>query len=645
MRRRLACAIGAALLLVPFLPAPPAIAAEYEMKTVASYLVDPAAGEIAVSVAVTFTNTLPDPAGQVSAFTHVDLAIHDGASQVAATDDDGALQVDLAESDGGQVASVRTRSRVRYNRSVTFTLTYLLADAAAPDLHVRPRVVKFPAWGFGTSSEVSVELPAGFEVRADGDPMVTDQAAAGLRLTSGPIPDPDRWLAVITAVLPPDYATQSASVPLASGTVDLQVRSWNDDPAWGDATLTLLVEALPLLEDVIGLPYPRVGPLVVTEAAAGAESDGEVPSATAEIQVGFDASPFTLLHQAAHVWISDHLAQDRWIREGLASHYAARIAAALGVELPYDPAQRTADLAADARPLVDWRIGVATGADAYGYAAAWALVDRVATAIGDEHLATALGRIVAGISAYDPIHPDVVGTEGRPYPAVDTRSFLDQLAAAGGTDLADVVGEVALGPDAAAELAQRSAARDAYARLLGQAGDWGAPDPTRAAMTEWRFDDAVAGIEAASAWLVRRDALIAACSDADLVPPARLRDQYVAVGGGADASAELDAEQALVAAYVGMRTRAADTPGPLEAVGRFLATDPKVFLTEAAERFGQGDLQGAAEALDRLELQLNRAPADGAVRLAGVAAVLAIIGLGTGLTLRRRAGSHYTAGR
>ena len=646
MIRRLSLAVLGAVLLIPLPAASLATAAEYEMDTVATYLVDPAAGEIAVSVAVTFTNTLPDPPGQVSAFTHVDLALQDGASEVAAADEDGALHVDVATRDGVRVASVRTRARVRYNRTVTFTLTYRLVDAAAPDLHVRARVVKFPVWGFGTSSEVTVRLPAGYEVRADGDPMVTDEDAERIRLTSGPIPDPSRWLALVTAVLAGEYVTQSASVPLASGTVDLQVRSWSDDPAWGERTLALLADALPLLEDAIGLPYPHVGPLVVSEAAAGEESDADVPSSMAEIQVAFDGSAFTVLHQAAHVWIDDRLAADRWIREGLASHYAARVAPRLEAVAPYDPDQRAQQLAADARPLVEWATGPAIAAtDAYGYAASWALSDRIADAVGEANLSIALARVVAGASAYDEIAPDALDADGRPFPPVDTRRFLDQLAAVSGADLAELFADLAFGPDAQAELAQRSVARDAYLGLIGAAEGWGAPDPIRAAMGDWRFDDAGARIDEASAWLARRDALVGACDDAGLVPPHRLRDRYLSDGGGADASAELDAEQALVSAYIAMQMRISDPRGPLEVVGLFLASDPKALLAEAAETFGDGDLSAAADSLDRLELELNRAPSDGAVRLAGMATVLALVGLGAGVARRRRSGSHYTAGR
>jgi hypothetical protein len=644
LSHRLLGVIVVALVLVPPLPAPVAGALEYEMVTSAAYVVDPAGEAIAVSVEVEFTNTLPDPPGKISAFTHVDLALQDGASDVVATDGAGGLHVDLGTRDGVQVASVRMRSRVRYNKSVTFTLNYSLADGAAPDLRVSRRVVKFPAWGFGTSSLLTVQLPAGYEARADGDPMLTEELPDGSTLlSSGPIADPATWLAIVTAVVPGDYTTRSASVPLASGTVDLQVRAWSEDVAWGDETVALLVAALPKLEEAIGLPYPRLGPLVVTEAAVGEPSGEGLPSATAEIQAAFDGSAFSLLHQAAHIWIGDQLAADRWIREGLASHYAAQVAAGLDVEPPFDPAARAEALAADARPLLDWRVaGVSGAADAYGYAASWALVDRIATAVGETHLRLALERVVAGLSAYDPGEPDPVD-DGQPHPPVDTRRLLDQLGAAGGADVSDLFRASVFGPDATIELGQRDVARGLYSGLLAEAGDWGAPEPVRAAMSEWRFADAEAAIATTSAWLTGRDALLAACEAAGLVPPDRLRQQYLSVGGGPESVAELDAERALVDAYVAVQRRTVAQRGVLDAVGLFMADDPGHLLADAAGSFAAGDLRAAAGLLDRVELELNRAPIDGAVRLAGAALLLALLGLSVGVTLRRRSGSHYTA--
>lgn len=644
MIRRLAVALAVALQAVALLTPAGVLAGEYSMSTVARYVVDPAAGEIAVRVEVTFTNTTPDPAGQLSAFDRIDLAIQPGASQLVAQDSEGALAVDQLTRDGVEVASVRPRARVRYNKSVSFALTYRLLDGSAPDVHVRAEVVRFAAWGFGTSSDVTVELPANYDARADGDPMLIDTGGPVLRLASGPIPDPGAWLALITASRPSTYVTHSASIALASGTVDLQVRAWTGDAAWGERTLAILAAGLPRLEEAIGLPYARVGPLVVTEAVGGEGSAGFSSSPTAEMQVAFDADTFTLLHQAAHIWISEQLAGERWIREGLASHEAAGVAAALGAALPYDAAARSVELAADRFPLASWgaaRPGAA--GDAYGYAASWAFVNRIAAAVGQENLARALRRVVAGVSAYDLADPDQLPVTGLRFAPLDTRRFLDQLAAAGGTDLPEPFSEVALGTDASLELLRRGLARDAYQRLILSAGDWGAPDLIRQAMAEWRFDEAGAAMELAHAFLVERDALIAKLAAAGLTPPDQLRQRFAADGGGGDARAELAAEGAVTDAYLDLQARAAAPEGVLETIGLFAADDPRLLLAQAAGHFAQGDLGAAAETLDAIEVQLNRAPTNGIGRIASAVVLVAVIVLLWGLTARRRGGSHYTA--
>jgi hypothetical protein len=611
VRRRLAASLGCVVLFLALQP-PAARAAEYEMATVARYVADPATREIGVTVDVTFTNTLPNPPGQLSGFDHVTLALHDGASGVTASDARGALSVSLGTVEGVAVASVKTRSRVRYNRTVSFTLAYVLADGSAPDVHVRPEVVRFAAFGFGTSSEVSVELPATYTVRADGDPMVTTPAGDRLRLTSGPI-------------------------------IDLQVRAWVDDPQWGIRTMDALADALPLLEAAIGLPYPRVGPLMVTEAIGGGGSEEGFGASNGEIQVAFDAPTFTLLHQAAHIWITPELAADRWIREGLASHYAAGVARTMGVAAPYDPAQRTAELTASARPLAAWDASSAPDGDAYAYAASWTLADRIAVTVGDADLSAALQRVMAGVSAYDPGGP-VTGAAapGSLVAPVDTRGLLDQLATVSGVDLSPLFGELALGPDGVVQLAQRAAARGDYARLEAKAGDWGVPDPIRALMAAWHFDEARPAIAAASRWLSGRDALVATIADAGLAPPDALRARYVADGGGPEAQAELDAERAVAGPYLALQRRMGGSIGPLERIGLFGADDPRRVLAQAGASFAAGDLRAAATRLDQAQVLVDRAAANGIVRVAGAVLLLAV-GFLIVARSRRREGSHYTA--
>jgi len=226
---------------------------------------------------------------------------------------------------------------------------------------------------------------------------------------------------------------------------------------------------------------------------------------------------------------------------------------------------------------------------------------------------------------------------------VATRQFLDQLGAVSDMDVSGPFRDLAFGADSANELDARAAARESYARLLTAAGDWGASDPVRAAMADWRFDEAQALISLASTWLEGRDKLVAAVAEAHLALPDRLRDRYTLGGGGPEATAELDAERAAVAAYAALHERVAAPRRPLDDIGLWFAEDPDHLLMTAAESYRLGDLQASGDALDSLELELNRAPSDGAVRLAAAIVLLALVGLVTGVALRRRSGSHYTA--
>jgi hypothetical protein len=651
--RRLAVAPFLAALLLALVPAglaPPgsvrlARAAEYTLATVARYDVQPDDQRIVVAVDVTFKNTTPDPAGQFSVFNVVDLAIHAGATSVAASDSRGALRVSVATRSGVNVAGVSPRTPVRYNQTMAFTLTYLLPDAASPDVRVRSSAIVFPAWSFGTSGEVAITLPGDYEVRVDGDDLTAAQDAGAVRLESGAVADPTTWLARVTAVRPSSYTTLSAGVALAGGTVDLQVRAWTDDQAWGEATLALLSGALPLLEEQIGLDYPRVGPLVVVESVPDLVGELSEPVAEGgEIAVGFNQPPFTTLHQVAHVWLSEQLVADRWIREGFASQAAAAPAAGLQVALPYDPAARSTELAEAAFPLISWGAGEATAEqDAYGYAASWALAERLAAAVGADAMHLVWRRMASGVGAYEPVGPEPPVISGRPVTPVDSRRLLDQLEAVTGSDLAAEFAAHVFDEAAAAELPKRAAARQANNDLLAAAGDWGAPDPVLADLAAWRFDEAQAAIAEAITWLAARDELLADIEAAGLTAPDRLRDRYRASGGGPDAQDELEAEAALVAAFDEVRARIAGEPSILERVGLLGGEQPSAQLAEASALFAEGDLRGAAEEVDAARARLAGASADGAVRLASAGAVLAVLLVLAILVARRRRARGYTA--
>ena len=633
-------AAALAMLALPGGPVRPVAAAEYTLETTAAYDVRPDAGEIGVAVQIAFTNTTPDPAGQFSVFGQVKLAIHDGATAITATDGDGELEVTAAVEDEVNVATIELRDPLRYEESVAIEVGYTLTDGASPQLRIRPSVVVFPAWSFGTSSEVSVSVPSGYEVRVDGDPL--DEA--GGRLVSGPIPDPAQWLALVTATRPGEYTTFDATVPLAGGTADLQVRAFADDEAWGERTLSLIERALPLLEEEIGLPYPRVGGLVLVESVASdASGFAEMPSAGTEILVAFDQPPFTALHQVAHVWLSSSLIEARWIREGMASEIAARVAAKLEVEPPFDPAAEATRRVESRFALDSWAASADAAAEGYGHAASWAFVTDLGSSVGRDALRTVFARVASSIGPYaeSEIDGDPPAAGAEPQAPLTSRSFLDHLESVGSVALADRFADRIFTEVDVELLPARAEARAAFDGLVADADGWGAPDPVRAAMTDWRFEEAQAQIAEAVTWLEARDALLAEMETAGLSAPDRLPQAYRSFGGGSEATAELEAERSVVGAYA---ATAADLNAPrtfLERIGLLGAPGPAQQLTLANGRFADGDLRGAVEAISEAQRILASAEGGGMVRLISAGLVVLILAALAVIVFRRRA--SYTA--
>ena len=614
----------------------------YTLETAVVYDVRPQEGEIGVTVDVTFTNTTPDPAGRFSVFDALELGVHDAATDVAARDADGELEVAVApDDDGVNVATVELRDELRFEETAELTVSYVLPDSDDTRMRVRPSLIVFPAWGFGTSSEVNVTLPSGYDVFVDGDVLTQD----GARLVSGPIEDPTLWLALVTATQAPEYTNFDATVPLTGGTANLRVRAFADDEAWGERILALLERALPMLEEEIGLPYPGVGQLVVTQSVPrDSSSFGEQPSAGTEILVAYDQPDFTVLHQVSHVWLSSALISTRWIREGMASEVAARVASRLEVEPPYDPALEAEERADAGFKLDSWSADAGPGGEPFGYAASWDLVAEIASVAGADAVREVLARVAASIGPYESrdikLQPSADGT-ASPRTPLSTRSFLDHLETVSGAELAGLFAERVLTDGDAALLGPRSEARMALATLITAADGWGASDPIHGAMTAWSFDEALEQIESAGAWLGARDELLDAMEDAGLSAPDRLEQAYRTHGGGPDAVRELDAERAVVEAYAATADDVNAERSFIERVGLIGGPDPARELSLAAGTFADGDLRGSAEAITEAQRILAAAETGGLVRVVS-AVLLALIVLGVALLLFRRR-SAYTA--
>ena len=97
------------------------------------------------------------------------------------------------------------------------------------------------------------------------------------------------------------------------------------------------------------------------------------------------------------MWLAPTLIEARWIREGLASDVAARAAADLDVDVPFDPVAEATAAGADAFPLDAWPPSADPATEAYGHAASWAFVAELREAVGDEALRQVLARAAASV--------------------------------------------------------------------------------------------------------------------------------------------------------------------------------------------------------------------------------------------------------
>jgi hypothetical protein len=615
---------------------PAASGAEYELNTQATYDVRPDDGLILVAVTATLTNTTPDPDGQFSVFSEVKLAIHDDAASVTASDGDGDLKVSVARERGVNVATVALREDLRFEQSAEITLRYRLADTESAQLRVRPSVIVFPAWGFGTGSRVTVKLPADYEIQVDGDDLSAEAADGGTVLTSGRIANPAAWLALVTATSATPLTTVSTSVPLDGGTADLQVRAFADDAAWGERTRDLLLRALPLMEQRIGQPYPHVGPLVVTEAVIGGTGEFAENDDESQVLLAYDAPPFTALHQIAHVWLRPETIGDRWIREGLASHVAADVGAEIDVAPPYDPAAETEERAAQAFPLAEWTPETDVARSDYGFAASWAFMDEIARDAGADVLRTVLQRVAGGVGPYEPVGAEPPGsTAGAPEPLA-TRAFLDQLETVGEAGLAERFGALVLAPEDADLLPARDEARRAFAELRASAEPWDVPEPIVDAMESWSFDAAQALIAAADEWVALRDDLRSRMAGVGLAMPTRLRDAFRVHGGGPDSLQEIEAERSVVDAYTVSLAGANGPRSLLERIGLLGGPTPEAQLSSANTMFADGDLVEAAAAIADADRLVATAEMSGALRLVSLGIAVLVVLVLVVLLIRRR---------
>ncbi|HET6380404.1 MAG TPA: hypothetical protein VFH63_05125 [candidate division Zixibacteria bacterium] len=648
--RRVAVATAITLLTVLAL-APSSVQASHGGLVViadTTYQVLPAEGRVHVTIDAVATSHEPDTPEGRTFFTGVSFAVPPDVQNVIATSGGNVLQVTVEpEGEAYAVAAVEFSRGVFFGQSYPYRVQFDLVDpggAPGRDLRIGRSLVAFPVWAFGTGDEpgstVQVVLPPGFGPSIQGGEMEATPRHDGVVLSASPA-DPLAFFAYVTADRPGAFVDSTVEVELDGEVARFLVRAWDDDPGWAARTTELLTGGLPVLRDLIGLPYPVSGQLRLEEAAVSRLGSyaGSYDTVTGVIRVRYDADPYVTLHEAAHIWFNDDLWRTRWINEGFAELYAVEAGELLGqagetYELPEDPGEARI-------PLSAWRgVGVEElPVEDYAYAASYVVAGAIAERAGWEGLARVWTAADLGHASYQPVHEDEP-VRGAPVNQPEWQRFLDLLEERTGQRYDDLWEEWILTDEDARLLDDRSAARAEYAGVIAMADAWELPGEIRTLMGDWAFDEALAELEVAADVLEDRDRIAARAAALGLEPPDDLQRAFESGPGLQDAVSEAGAQLATLELLDRAGDVLDDEPTALETIGLF-GSDPRALLAVARDGYEDGDLE-EADAAARLAISRRSAAVDQGtdrVVLAGGGLLLldglALVGL-SALRIRRR---------
>ena len=617
----------------------------------ASYDVQPPAKRVRVTVDLVMTNHLRDTKTKRYYFDRAFLSVLPGASgfKLSSSGAGSARAVVSKRTSTYTLLQLNLGRRIYSGKTNTYRLVFDLVDAggaASRDVRVGTSLVSFPVWAFATDSTpgstVKVTFPAGYEVGIDGGEMPPPVTAADgtTTLETGKLDKPLSFFAYLVADRPGSYADRIETATIDGSPIELTIRAWADDQAWGDRVGSLVSRGLPILSDQIGLPWRRQGGLAFHETISRTTGGyaGLFDPSSGQVEVAYDAGDFVVLHESAHAWFNGSLLADRWANEAFASYYGLEAAAALKVKATGD--KLTPELEAARIPLNAWG-GVGRENDRtedYAYAATLALAREIADRAGADGLRAVWADAAAKFGAYQPVvtgdgTTSTVGGEVAAEPETldgppDWRALLDLLEERTGVSYDDLWRTWVARDTDLPLLDARRAARTEYDTVVDAAGDWRLPRALRDAMRAWRFDQAQTMLDDATTVLDDRAQIATDAAAAGLTVPDTLRAAFESPDGFATAKVEATAELAAIHGYssaVEARRTAADT---IEAIGLW-GTNPEGDLERARTLFASGDLVGSAGAAHAAESAWTGATEAGRARLTsiGILAIALLLGL------------------
>ncbi len=313
---------------------------DIDIGTTTRYVVVPSKARIRVTVDIVAVNQHPTQSsgGVITRYYYdgLNLGVQPEATNLKATQGGTQVQVTSTKHKTYRLLTILFRSNLYFGQTAKVRLTFDLptgAPRSASDVRVGAAFASFLAWAFGDHGSVRIEVPAGFDVNVSGANTTAETESDGTQVLTATTAAAADWYAWVDARN--DAGLTSQVLHLADGE-QITVRAWPEDNKWRRRVSRILTDGVPHLVQLIGLPWPVRGSLNVLEIHTPLLEGyaGFYDSANREITISEELDDLTIVHEASHAWFNADLFTERWITEGLADEYAARVLADSGQQEP-----------------------------------------------------------------------------------------------------------------------------------------------------------------------------------------------------------------------------------------------------------------------------------------------------------------------
>ena len=601
MRRTRPGLLTVGLASASLLLAPAAVADEgLDESSRSRYVIDAKAAVVRASVSLTIRNVIPDEyTSSGRTFYYYDaysVPMPAGARDVRAVSNGSplALSFDTTDDASTKVATARFPS-LYYGQSRTIEWSYVIPGEPVRSkdfTRVGRGYATFAAQGVGDAGQVTVEVtvPTSMTFESTSDGFTEKRAGAKTTYTATESTDDYGIWAAVSARDPKQADTRTVDV----GDATITLESFPGDTKWLGFVGKRVTTGLPVLEDVVGHPWPGGLETIREDVSPQVTGYAWFDPGADEIVIPEDLDEGLLFHELTHAWLNRDTFVERWLSEGLTDVVAHRALVELrgdDARVPHQAPDRTSSAAV---PLNGWKSNErATDVDDYGYAASYTAVAKLLSTLDDDAFTAVVSAAYEGRSAYDAPGGQAV-VQGR----TDWRRFLDLVEIQGDVPgAAKVFRTWVLTGKERAQLGERAEMRTVYTGLDEADGDWVPPRGLRDDMSRWRFDAAATVVEQLGDAPADAAAVQQAAASAGLPVPEPVRAAYEAAGDEDDYAelATLLPRAGEVIATVGdvSRTVAADGD-PLSELGETVLGVERAAASARAE-LAAGELDAATE--------------------------------------------------